>query len=297
MVNGAKLKTEQPNDGLQSHVSNDDNDTKPPLVSVRSYQDYPSTHLNKTNFVLPHPTRPIYNMVLLSYAKESGPFHIAEQAEDIVWSMNTDALRRMNMGMMQQPHTQQVEAGDGINGMLLPSTQNWNSVLKCWSRSTDPDRAFRSYSFLLSWIEWNDKFREVLVSKTMDTAIISFPDDESYDLVLQSCLIEAGKEEELDETEIQRAKEMGSGVASRLWKDMLDNSNNSRVIESRMYHQIIHAICQNLPPKSLSNKALAALARVYAQCHKDKLVTAEIYELVKATTTEQQFARILRAAN
>ena len=64
------------------------------------YPDYPRHLSDNIKFALPIPTRAIYNMVLLRYAKESAPLHIAQQAEDVIWSMITRALyihrRRVN---------------------------------------------------------------------------------------------------------------------------------------------------------------------------------------------------------
>eukprot|EP00571_Detonula_confervacea_P013917 CAMPEP_0172302480 /NCGR_PEP_ID=MMETSP1058-20130122/4186_1 /TAXON_ID=83371 /ORGANISM="Detonula confervacea, Strain CCMP 353" /LENGTH=630 /DNA_ID=CAMNT_0013012985 /DNA_START=25 /DNA_END=1917 /DNA_ORIENTATION=- len=270
------------------------------------YSDFPQ-HLSFTKFAVPTPTRAIYNMVLLSYGKESGAIHIAQQAEDVVWSMIVRASA-MQMQMQQSQARPQcdesndkkeediVVANDTTNEMdvpLFPSIENWNCVLKCWSRSTDTDRAFHSYSFLLSCLEWNnqqcqDNDKELGNNKG-SLGSVSNPNVESFHLVLQSCLVDVSK----DTTEFQqRAKEMGSGVAIRLWKEM---QNLDITIDSTTYHEVIQAICQTseLPSASSSTtKALAALARVFTNCCQDGMVTPEILDLVRAATTESQFAQL-----
>ena len=56
------------------------------------YSDFPR-HLASLKYALPTPTRSIYNMVLKSYAKELGPIHIAQEAEDVIWSMIVRAMQ------------------------------------------------------------------------------------------------------------------------------------------------------------------------------------------------------------
>ena len=89
----------------------------------------------------------------------------------------------------------------------------------------------------------------------------------------------------------ERAREMGPGVAIRLWKEMQDSEI---AVDSGIYYQVIQAICQtsDLPSASSSNRALAALARVFTKCCKDGMVTPEILGLVRAATTESQFAQL-----
>ncbi|KAL9183391.1 hypothetical protein ACHAXT_005178 [Thalassiosira profunda] len=243
------------------------------FFSVGSYQDvYPDypRHLSQTKHSLPAPTRKIYNMVLKSYAKEAGPIRIAQQAEDVVWSMIVRAAMQQPSGLDE----------DGSSDGLLPSTENWNCVLECWSRSTDPDRAFHAYSFLRSWMEWNEQSEST-------TSTTGNPDAASFHLVLQSCLV---PEDVSDDEEYQHRREMGSGVAVRLWKE-LPRSNVAP--DSTTYHLVAQAICQTSELPSLSNSAaLQALARLFLQCHRDAMVTPEITDLVKSATTESQFAQI-----
>ena len=129
------------------------------------------------------------------------------------------------------------------------------------------------------------------------------PSMESFDLVLQSCLVIediATSEEEANDTDVSlhRAKDVGSSVAIRLWNEM--QNSNITSIDSAMYYQIIHAICQSseLPStQSSSTRPLAALARVYTKCCTDGKYTPEIMQLVKAATTESQFAQLTAKVN
>jgi hypothetical protein len=113
------------------------------------------------------------------------------------------------------------------------------------------------------------------------------PNSESFQLVLRSCLVESG---EFKDVELQRAEEMGSGVAIRLWKEM----SETITLDSPLYHQVIQAICQTseLPSTSSNTAVLQALVRVFIKCHRDGMVTLEILDLVQAATTKSQFAQI-----
>mmetsp|Transcript_11426 Transcript_11426/g.28150 ORF Transcript_11426/g.28150 Transcript_11426/m.28150 type:complete len:659 (-) Transcript_11426:1200-3176(-) len=306
----------------QPHGDDDDDDTTGPWER-RSYQDHPNTHLSQTKFALPQPTRAIYNMVMLAYAKEFGQGgRVAQESEDVVWGMLVRAIQRMHSVQLEQQRVDGVPGNGKIleaSSLLFPSIENWNCALRCWSTSADPDRSFRSYSFLLSWMEWNEKFRKHFVDRKkklpeskvvsledVDDAIIRHPDAESFRLVLRSCLVEArtfgggGEFDDGDDTEddnIRRAKEMGSGVAIRLWKEMLnDNSRktSAAILDSEAYHGVVGAICQT-PDLSINSKALSALARVLARCRKEGMITTEISDLVRAAASESQFARLLGA--
>jgi len=288
----SKVTSPNSNDGEEKagdslHTESESN------MQSRSYQgiysDYPH-HLDKAKFALPFPTRAIYNMVLLSYAKEPGPIRIAQQAEDVVWSIIVRATQQVQ---------QQTDASTG-HDILLPSIENWNCVLKCWSRNTDSDRAFHAFSFLLSWKKWNEKWSgDTTTKEEQEHDDTSKPNMESFSLVLQSCLagdIDANEYlYESQDVNYQRAKEMGSGVAIRLWNE-LQNSTDLLDIDSNMYHQFLQAICQTseLPSSSSSTtpRALAALARVFTKCSKDGMVTPEILARVKNATTESQFAKL-----
>ena len=135
------------------------------------------------------------------------------------------------------------------------------------------------------------------------------PSMESFDLVLQSCLVDekdfndediTTSEVEANDTDVSLhpAKDMGSSVAIRLWNEM--QISNITSIDSAMYYQIIQAICQSseLPStQSSSTRPLAALARVYTKCCTDGKDTPEIMQLVKAATTESQFAQLTAKVN
>ena len=277
------------------------------------YNSYPQ-HLSHTKFALPMPTSKIYNMVLLCYGKEvSGGSNddgsgreVPQQAEDVIWGM----LSRV---VQQQQHQQQSNS----DLLLYPTVENWNCVLSCWSKSNDTDKAFYAFSFLLSWMEWNkhvelndELFNSLKSSSGVDDGVdgISKPDMDSFYFVLQSCLVndefyiaEDGNDSSEDESKdarIQRAKEMGAGVAIRLWNEMQRSSNNdttSREIDSTMYYEILQAICQSaeLPStKSTTSRPLAALARAFTSCCKDGMNTIEIMNLVRDHTTESQFDQL-----
>ena len=298
------------------HVKNNNNvvfQSEPPVVTSSqplfttrdSYQGvvYPdfSPHLLHTKFALPSPTREIYNMVLLSYSKEVGPLHVAQQAEDVIWSMIVRARKHQQQQMLHVSTTKGHEVNEkstptssGISNkrfdILLPSTDNWNCVLKCWSKSTDPHRSFYAYSFLLSWIEWNKQYQSLLLDdggleNIEDMVYESKPNAESFRIVLQSCLVDMSSQD----LEIQRAKHIGSGVAIRLWKEVQRLENDSTT-----YLMIVRAICQTseLPTTVSTSKALTTLARVYTHCCNDGKLTDEISNLVESATSKSQFAQL-----
>jgi len=263
------------------------------------YNSYPH-HLSHTKFALPTPTQAIYNMVLLSYGKEVSGREVPQQAEDVIWGM----LSRV---VQQQQHQQ------SNSDLLYPTVENWNCVLSCWSKSNNTDKAFYAFSFLLSWMEWNKhvELNDELYSSVKSSADdgldgISKPDMESFYFVLQSCLVDDkfdivkdgdDSKDDTDDARIQRAKEMGAGVAIRLWNEMQSGSNNttSMDIDSDMYYEILQAICQSseLPStKSTTSRPLAALARVFTSCCKDGMNTLEIMNLVRDHTTESQFDQL-----
>ena len=148
------------------------------------------------------------------------------------------------------------------------------------------------------------------------------PDEESFRLVLRACLVDhdddfrddddpggttsgGGEEEESRSASSRRrrAREMGSGVAVRLWnREMRDNdhrrvdgigSTASRRYDSDTYRDLIRAICQSSDlPSSITTRALSSLASAYARCGKDGMITPEITDLVESATTAAQFARL-----
>jgi hypothetical protein len=252
-----------------------------------------STHLHHTKFALPTPTREIYNMVLLSYSKEVGPIHVAQQAEDVIWSM----IVRARQQEQQLPLLPVL--------LLLPSTENWNCVLKCWSRSSELHRSFYAYSFLQSWIEWNNRYQALLLHDEEGIATYeddmmrgSKPNTESFRLVLQSCLVDDENISLSDNNtpssfhhtkSSHAAKQIGSGVAIHLWKEMQKLEN-----DSTSYLMLVQAICQTseLPTTVSTSKSLTALARIYSSCCKDGKLTDEISNLVEAATTKSQFTQL-----
>ena len=295
------------------------------------YSDYPK-HLSYTKFALPSPTRAIYNMVLLTYSKEVGPLHVAQQAEDVVWSMIVRAMQHQQQQQLEQQQCNQSQHDDNdeessdsekkkvtstdteqqqskdVLMSLFPSIDNWNCVLKCWSNSTDTYRAYHAFSFLLSWMEWNKQYQEQEIESD---GIINNPNMESFRLVLQSCLVDdeiyvgidegeySKSKEEVTTATLQRVKKIGSGIAIRLWNEMQkSSSSNDDQIDFTIYHQLIQAICQSSElPSSSTSRALAALARVYTQCCKDGMNTSEIVNMVKYATTKSQFAQLQAKVN
>jgi len=98
------LTVARSNDDNVTNVDDDDEKLRTqqqqPIPSILSgsyqglYPNYPH-HLLNINFALPTPTRAIYNMVLVAYAKENGSIHVAQQTEDVIWSM----ISRANTAM------------------------------------------------------------------------------------------------------------------------------------------------------------------------------------------------------
>jgi hypothetical protein len=239
-------------------------------------------HLPYTKHVLPHPTIEIYNMVLLLYAKEPGPVHIAQQAEDVIWSMIERFIQQTNLKMDQWENN------------LLPSKENWNCVLTCWSKNTDSYRAFHAYSFLKSWIEWNKHARTLCGAEKYNID----PDLDSYCLVLQSCLYNsppphiASKDGQKTIQDKERAIEVGSGVSMRLWQQL---EKSTIALDSRTYCLTLRSICQTLELSSSTSKVtlLSAMKRVFRKCCEDGLLTTEILEVVRMTSTDSQFALLI----
>jgi hypothetical protein len=304
----------------------------------------------------PVPTRAVYDMVLRAYAKERGPVRVARQAEDVIWSMISRAnaireggrrrggggggggggRRRRRNDDHDHDHDHDDDddaAGEEESGdddvLLLPTSDNWNCVLRCWSRSTDPDRAFFAYSFLLSWMEWNDKWCAGAMGAAKRgvgreggcAAASASPGEESFRWVLRSCLVgdddvynddddavgpesSRGTKDEGSEFRRRRAKEMGSGVAVRLWREMHRNhhphsgeaATTSTRYDSTTHRDVMRAICQTSEMPTAS-RALATLVRVYSRCAEDGMLTPDIMALVESATTKAQFARLRAKAD
>jgi len=308
--NGEETSKEEP-----AHDDGDDDVTTLFGNNVSSFSSYqnvysnnkPPPHLSFTKFELPTPSREIYNMVLISYAKESGGLHVAQQAEDVVWSMISRVVHQMRQqqrSKIEQTITNECNDDEVVDDgneeeplsnsphVVLPTIENWNCVLNCWSRSTDPDRAYRAYSFLLEWTEWNEACRNnEELREGVNLMDVHYPDLDSFRRILQCCLATAADEFE-DEAEFNRAREMGAGVATRLWKE---RQTWYLALNSAVYRDVLRAICQSseLPCKSAKgSKALNDMARVFTQCREDDMVTPEILDVVRDVTTEKQFAQL-----
>ena len=98
------------------------------------YSNYPQ-HLSHIKSALPTPTRKIYNMVLLSYSKEAGSMHIAQQAEDVVWSMIVHGLQKMQRQLQQaQPLCDDDFAGRKVK-IIADDTKNEMILIPLRSRT------------------------------------------------------------------------------------------------------------------------------------------------------------------
>ena len=318
--NTAQEDIEQTTSSEDTTSASDDSTSNTSSSYQGVYNSYPQ-HLSHTKFALPTPTSKIYNMVLLCYGKEVGGSvsnsnigkgregrdvgrEVPQQAEDVIWGMLSRVVQQQQQ---QQKH-------QSNSDLLYPTIENWNCILSCWSKSNDTDKAFYAFSFLLSWMEWNkhvelnnELYSSLKSSSSVDGVDgISKPDMDSFYFVLKSCLVddkfdivEDGNDmtDESKDARIQRAKEMGAGVAIRLWNEIQRGSNNttSMDIDSDMYYEILQAICQSseLPStKSTTSRPLAALARVFTSCCKDGMNTLEIMNLVRDHTTESQFDQL-----
>lgn len=189
-------------------------------------------HLSRTKYALPAPTRTIYDMVLKAYAKEPGPRRVAEQAEDVVWSIAARAVQlRRRTPPARDPDGGKIKGGglnsdgrDALQPPPWPSLEHWHCVLTCWSRSTDPDRAYHAYAFLLAWREWHElcsRDRELwdasstVAPGTVEEDLHQPPNVESLSLVLESCRADTAGEFG-GTAGFLRAQKMGAGVTGRL---------------------------------------------------------------------------------
>ena len=109
---------------------------------------------------------------------------------------------------------------------------------------------------------------------------VNYPNRESFHLVLQSCLVE-GEAEFNNDAEFQRAREMGSGVAIRFWKER--QKWDDIVLDSTTYYQVIRALCQTseLPSASSKARALQDLVRVYTKCCEDGILPLRYWTLLE----------------
>lgn len=260
------------------------------IVQVGSYQnvyhDYPR-HLAFSKVALPIPTRAIYNMVLRSYSKEEGHAHVPEQAEDVTWSMIQRVMQLPSSQFASREHDEDISESSAI---LFPSIDNWNCVIKCWSRSKDANRSLQAFSFTQAWKEFNSRCERDQSLHYRIGSQLSEPDEATYHSVLDACLVDVERGP-ICESNIQRAKEVGSGVSIKVWND-LQQSNIE--IDSELYYKVIQAICQTsqLPSAKSTTRSLAALARVFSKCSKDGMINPEILRLVRANMTASQFTQL-----
>lgn len=225
-------------------------------------------HLPYTKHALPYPTTKIYNMVLLLFTKESGPIYVAQQSEDVLWSMIE--------GYMQQTELREYPSEQSI----LPSKENWECVLKCWSNSTDPDRAIHARIFLESWIEWGEYVKSQINAATD----VPMPDIDSYHILLASCYTDAANED-------GRAVEIGSKVALQTWDEIKKSAMNKN---SETYRLILRSICQTLDIASNTSKQSIILAKkIFQICCNDGLLTIGIVNIVRQTLPDNQLGHLL----
>ena len=111
-----------------------------------------------------------------------------------------------------------------------------------------------------------------------------------------------GAKDEGSESRRRRAREMGSGVAVRLWREMHRNhphsgeAATSTRYDSTTHRDVVRAICQTSEMPT-TGRALATIARVYSRCAEDGMLTPEIIALVESATTKSQFARLRAKAD
>lgn len=220
-------------------------------------------HLPYTKHALPFPTPEIYNMVLLLHVKEAGPAYIAEEAEDVIWSMIERYMQH-----------KELKAND-IESSILPSKENWDCVLRCWSKSTDSYRAFHAYAYMESWKMWNAYLNE----QRMD---ISEPDLFSFHLLLGTCLGDGSEDE--------RAAEVGTRIATQLW-DEAKKSPLSKEFDSKTYSLLLSCFCQTTSSKRKPSFALVKL--VFQSCSEQCMLTAEHLDIVRNAVPDEVFLQMI----
>eukprot|EP00985_Skeletonema_marinoi_P000216 scaffold60_cov137-Skeletonema_marinoi.AAC.15 len=275
--------------------------TEPASTTTSDYHiNMVPKHLIQTKQAIPTPTRAIYNMVLLMYGKEAGSRYVAEQAEDVVWGMIVRGLQLEEFNQSHDIEGTTTKGGEEMSAPLYPSTQNWNCVLQCWSRSSDPNRAFFAYSFFKSWMEWNDSRGKVGVVDEVGASC----DLQSFHLMIKSCVVDESTtfdDEGFDSNSAsskklitQRAKVIGSRVAIGIWRDIRvwKDQNAEITLTSDMYYQLLQALCQTT---DRSRGLLAAVAAVFQSCRSDGMETKHITDIVRGVMTESQFQKLLRS--
>ncbi|KAK1744035.1 hypothetical protein QTG54_005632 [Skeletonema marinoi] len=261
--------------------------TEPASTTASDYHiNMVPKHLIQTKQAIPTPTRAIYNMVLLMYGKEAGSRYVAEQAEDVVWGMIVRGLQLEEFNQSHDIEGTTTKGGEDMSAPLYPSTQNWNCVLQCWSRSSDPNRAFFAYSFFKSWMEWNDSRGKVGVVDEVGASC----DLQSFHLMIKSCVVDESTtfdDEVFDSNSAsskklitQRAKVIGSRVAIGIWRDIRvwKDQNAEITLTSDMYYQLLQALCQTT---DRSRGLLAAVAAVFQSCRSDGMETKHITDIVR----------------
>ena len=250
------------------HLKSDQIEANEPKTSNRSGGVSFPQHLPSTKHALPYPTTKIYNMVLLLYTKESGPRYVAQQTEDVLWSMVERYMQQTELKAHQSEYT------------ILPSKENRECVLKCWSNSTDPDRAIHARIFLELWIEWG----EYLKSQSNPPIDVPMPDIESYNILLASCYTDAADEN-------GRSVETGSMIALKTWDEIKKSPMNKN---SETYLLILQSICQTLDIASNTSKQSIALAKkIFQICCNDGLLTSGIVNIVRQALPKNQLGHLL----
>ena len=225
-------------------------------------------HLPHTKHSLPSPTKEIYHMVLLMYAKESGSALIAQQAEDVVYSM-IERYMQHELTTNQSKHK------------IWPTKENWDCVLKCWSISSDPDRAVHAHAFLRSWIDWNKHLESHGIGTFIET-----PDIHSYHLVLESCIV--------TQRDNIRAVQLSSRIAMEIW-DATKESMLQEDFDSKTYFLILRSFCQisDVQSKSHMINNFNFVKKVFRKCCEAGQLTAEMVEVTRNALPNSEFLRLL----
>ena len=226
-------------------------------------------HLPYAKHSLPSPTKEIYNMVLLMYAKESGPAPIAQQAEDVVYSMIERCMQHKDLTTYQSKDS------------IWPTKENWDCVLNCWSKSSDPYRAFHAHAFLQTWVDWSKHLEE----STNPETFITKPDIHSYNLVLKSCLV--------NQQDNVRAAHLSSRIVMEIW-DATKISMLHENFDSETYFLILRSLCQIsevIPKPQTFNSNFAK--QIFRKCCAAGQLTAEIVEVIRNALPKSEFLRLL----
>lgn len=250
------------------HVNPDQINTDGLQISKRAGSIRLPQHLPHTKHELPYPTPQIYNMVLLLHAKESGPAYIAQQAEDVIWSMIERVMQQKELNTNTQVHH------------ILPSKENWDCVVRCWSKNTDSDRAYHAHSFIASWNMWNDHI------KRQNTIEVDTPEPDmaSYHLLLECCLADVKD---------TGSVEIGSKIAIQFWDDK-KQSALSHDFDSETYFLLLRSICQiSEVSRRAKNPSYSLTKAIFNECCEKGLLTAEIIDVVRKAISDREFKQLI----